>query len=309
MVSETRTGGECVSLRHASIVGAISLVLGGVLLALNLGLVSSMLSGIPHGIFEAVGFVAEVGLFVALGKKLLGLCPMYNRTRVWLFIGSLGALLFAMAEPGHCNGPLFVQKAGQLVMLLYFLLVWKPLHGPFVRCPWRWAFGVKGLVLCFLLGKWVTLVLPEAPCAASNWWLVLGLSGAVVTFVAMVLAAAQKWDTHGVTFLSVYGVGNALLALSNLGEHQYSGPALCITSALVAVVCWALIEKVLRWLHTYWKAEAEAKAEKCVPLSVDVIPVGEVVLVRVALPVIDPVEGEVPVAERVPVAPPVVAQE
>jgi len=231
-------------------------VCGGVLLALK-GLVAMMLAGVPHGVYEVCGLVAEIGIFVALAKKMLGIAPMYNRTRVWLFKGSIAVLLFAMCEPGHCNPALFIQKGAQLFMLLYYLLVWKPLHGPYTRCLWRWAFGLKGLVVCFLLGKWMSYVVPEAQFTANGWWTILGLTGVVLTFVAMVMAAANWWDGHGITFLTVYGLGNLCMGLSNLAE--YSGPALCITTAICAVTVWALMEKLVQRLR---KGKAEAKPEQ-----------------------------------------------
>jgi hypothetical protein len=298
-----------VSLRHAVVVGVVSLLLGCVVLALW-GLVTSALAGIPRSVFEVVADIAEIAIFVALGKKMLGIAAMYNRTRVRLFVVALLALLFAMGQKGHCNAPLLVQKVGQLVMLLYFMYVIKPLHGPFSRCPWRWAFGIKGLVVCFLFGKWVTCLVPSAPCAASAWWFTLGLAGAVVTFVAMVMAAAEKWDTHGVKFLASYGIGNVMLALSNLGEHQYSAPALCITSALVAIVVWTFAEKGIHWVRHHIKGKAHAGPERCVDLPVpEEIPVGIPVVALEMLPVIEPVEGPVLEAQRIPIAPPVVAQE
>jgi hypothetical protein len=296
-----------ITLRHATVVGALALLVGALLLALVKGLVSSMLSAIvPHSVFEVVGLVAEVILFVSLAKKLLGLAPMYNRLRIWLFMGSLLALLFAMCEEGHCNGPLFVQKVGQLAMLAWFILVWKPAHGPMVRCPWKWAFGLKGLVICFLIGKWVSGLVSEAPLPDNGFLFAIGIKGVVLTFVGMVLVAAGKLDGHGITFLVMYGVGNAMLAISNLG--QFSAPALCITTALTAVVCWALVEKAIHGAHARYKYGKAKKPqpEKCVDTPVpDSIPVGVPVVVRIALPVLEPVEGPVLVAERVPVAQPV----
>jgi len=236
------------------VVGLVSLFCGVVLSTLW-GQVQLALSGIPHSVYEAVGFGAEIGIFAALGKKMLGLAPMYNRTRIWLFVVSIAALLFAMAEEGQCNAPVFAQKAAQLFMLLYYLGVWRPLHGPFARCPWRWAFGIKALVICFLFGKWVTCAIPEACFEANGWWLTLGLTGVVLTFVAMVMAAAEKLDPHGITFLTLYGVGNMAMGLSNLA--QYSGPALCICTALCAVVVLALLEKLYHWLRGKGKVKAK----------------------------------------------------
>jgi len=238
---------------------------GGVLLALK-GLVMVALAGIPHSVYEVCGLIAELGIFIALGKKMLGLAPMYNRARVWLFIVSIAALLFAMTEPGHCNAALFIQKGAQLFMLLYYLMVWKPLHGPFARCPWRWAFGIKGLVVCFLFGKWMTCVIPDACFESNGWWVTIGLSGVVLTFIAMVMAAANRWDAHGTTFLTVYGLGNLAMGLSNLA--QYSAPALCITTAICAVVVWSFGEKLYHWLRHRKDGKGEVKTEVLIVVAV-----------------------------------------
>jgi len=242
-----------ITPRQAIIVSICSLI-GGLVLYSLWGFIQIIFGGFPPEVYKVCGVIAKAGIYIAMAKAGLKLAPTYNRPRVWLFMIALVAILVNLVkEPSAGN---IVLRSAQLFMTLTFLLVYRPAHEPFSRCPWKWSICTTAMVITAVLGYGATKVVSGPVFAPGWWWIAISLLGGIVMFTAVTVQVSKIVESDSLTFLGLYGLGNAIMVLSYLG--QYNAAGMFLNSALSVLLLGKLVCK----LSGKCKAKAELEPKK-----------------------------------------------
>jgi len=198
----------------------------------------------PAWMLPVTLIIAFSGIFSSLGLMNMDVLPKYHSFRIGGYgLGCAAFLLNLLIQRNEGN---VVLEVALVSLSVWSLAVNTAESKPISRDPiiWRYALVVLGLsatfgiVAAMLFSRFVPIY------SGEYWWGIVAQGGACVLFVTLAGLETGVISDKGWQFPTFYGLGNAILLLSYLGQPTYAGEA--INFAMCSSMFLPLILKVKR---------------------------------------------------------------